>query len=540
MKKVLGGSATGGTEPKSTSAPPRELVEWGLEPWNTLWNKWEACTKISPECWGQQTPTEVLKYWEQFIQIPTTKSKSRLKHAGRMGGALLTAYKSAIERLQVELEKNTKLQEQLNALKAAHLVQRQALLEIQDEKNKIEGKCVALAERYDVRAVSRRQKKIGRGDRGLRVRAVVTSPDWDPEKWDGNIWSSSDSSDEDDATDKSPVPDKSPITDKLTQTNKGSKGARVAPVVWRKAVIDAQGNQVRQDELVDFSPEDIKNLLSKYSQQPGEQSYLWMVRLMEQGADSVVVDDVDATKFLGITNDVYVQNALRRVTQTPGTNKTLVSVIAEGLRDQFTNAGSWQDGSSSWVTLHQAIQILKGEAMKLAIELSSPELYMRQPLLPVMRNKLLEGCPLPWKPYIIPLLVSNPGAPTEEIVERLQQLSDLPGLPSTDKAPNSGHKHNNDTRPKTGEGERGERTRLFKDLLEKGVPRKGIDGQPTEVLRKLARQHQIRRATQQEQTYPCVAMQETVNRFLNSDPVLSGFEPVKAPAPPLEGHPKLD
>lgn len=38
--------------------------------------------------------------------------------------------------------------------------------------------------------------------------------------------------------------------------------------------------------MEDFSPEDVKNLLAKYSQQPGERPQQWLVRLMEEGAVS--------------------------------------------------------------------------------------------------------------------------------------------------------------------------------------------------------------------------------------------------------------
>ncbi|XP_027528891.1 uncharacterized protein LOC113962417 isoform X1 [Neopelma chrysocephalum] len=213
MKKWLGGSAADGSEPEK--APPRELIELGQEPWITLWSKWETCTKIPLEYWGQQTPMEVLQYWEQFT--PTIKSSTRLEHAGRMGGALLTAYKLTVEKCK-------KLQEQLNAVRATQLVQRQTLLDLQAEKNRVEDKCVTLAEKYAVRTVRHRQRKIDRSDRGPRVRAIVTSPDWDPEKWDGNIWSSSDDSDEDDFIENS---------EKLSTADELAHKVRAAPVVAR-------------------------------------------------------------------------------------------------------------------------------------------------------------------------------------------------------------------------------------------------------------------------------------------------------------------
>lgn len=57
--------------------------------------------------------------------------------------------------------------------------------------------------------------------------------------------------------------------------------------------------------MEDYSPEDIKDLLAKYSQKPGEKPQHWLVRLMEERGDTVLIDSVDASKFLGLATDPF-------------------------------------------------------------------------------------------------------------------------------------------------------------------------------------------------------------------------------------------
>lgn len=126
---------------------------------------------------------------------------------------------------------------------------------------------------------------------------------------------------------------------------------QAASVKKRKEVYDMQGQLVRQDEVLDYSSQEVKILLAKYLPQLWGWLHLWLVQLMEQGAESVCVDNEDAPKCLGLTNYIYIQAALGRV----GTNThTLILVLCEGIGDRHTNKGICSDGPSHWVTLHQA------------------------------------------------------------------------------------------------------------------------------------------------------------------------------------------
>uniref|UniRef100_A0A8C0HHX8 Uncharacterized protein n=1 Tax=Buteo japonicus TaxID=224669 RepID=A0A8C0HHX8_9AVES len=174
--------------------------------------------------------------------------------------------------------------------------------------------------------------------------------------------------------------------------------------------------------------------------------------------DTVLIDSVDASKFLGLTTDPYVHSALRRMTL---------------------------GGANSWATLQQAIALLKAEGMKLAVGMGDPGLYLDQPLLPGSRNLLLEGCPAGWRPYLIPLFMAEQGTPISQVIEKLGQMGDLPGIMTTENS-TPRPQPMKELRPEPGLP--GERSCLFKQLLEQGIPKTEIDRQPLLVLRRLAQQ----------------------------------------------------
>lgn len=79
---------------------------------------------------------------------------------------------------------------------------------------------------------------------------------------------------------------------------------KAAPIARRKALQNPDtGVFTQAEELTDFTPEDIKNILTKYKQQPGERPQSWLEHLMETGAETILVDGADAKLFLGLTDD---------------------------------------------------------------------------------------------------------------------------------------------------------------------------------------------------------------------------------------------
>ncbi|KAJ7399313.1 hypothetical protein BTVI_116104 [Pitangus sulphuratus] len=501
-------------------APFMEHAGWTQEPWSILWGCLEACTGVTPKPWSFSSPTELMKYWVQFVKTSYTQKSQRLIHIGRMAGALLFAYKIAIGRME-DLEKQLEhLSTELQETKATPIVQQQALLTAANQCSIMEQKCATVAEKFAVCAARRRKGKTHKGkDKGPRVRAIVIDPGWDPETWDGNIWSSSgsDSEQEDIERDREEAP---------------SGPVKATLVVRRRGAMDpVMGRWARVDTMEDFTPEDIKNLINRYSQRPGEKPQQWLVRLIEEGADSVVIDRVGSVRFIGLTGDPYVYDALHHVPE--GQNFSLVTVIANGFSDRHTNDGAWPPTSNQWVTLQQVIFLLKEEGMKLAIQFGNPETYLDQPFKPNTHDMLLEGCPSQWRPYLIPILMTTQGNPTQEVIEKLGQLGDLPGLPACPEQfeTQGGTKLRKEV-PARDKRELLEHYHLFKLLLQHGIPRSEIDGMPLSALRKMMQTGKsggrVRSVTQREtgvNLVPAFGAMEPRYPWKDVDKALAQFHP---------------
>lgn len=175
------------------------------------------------------------------------------------------------------------------------------------------------------------------------------------------------------------------------------------------------GPPVRTDELTDYSSEEVKKSPGKYKRRPGEKPENWLVCLMEEGADTVSLDDGDAKKFMGLASDTNMQAALRRV---GANNVTMVAVFVEGFSGRYTNDAAWLPVTKEWTTSRRACNLLKGEGMKIRVMMRSPELHMAQPLSVRIGNILLEGCLKGWKAYLLPLLLPEQGNPIEQVIEK--------------------------------------------------------------------------------------------------------------------------
>lgn len=120
----------------------------------------------------------------------------------------------------------------------------------------------------------------------------------------------------------------------------------------------------------------------------------------------------------------------------------------------------------------------------MAVQRGDPGKYLAEPFTASVRNLLLEGCPAAWKPYMIPVVMTAQGMTVSGMIEKIGRLGELPGLDKPSNLPRN-------EVPKTRQeekGDPGERTRLFHQLLQEGVPKRDIDGQPISVLRRMAKE----------------------------------------------------
>lgn len=121
----------------------------------------------------------------------------------------------------------------------------------------------------------------------------------------------------------------------------------------------------------------------------------------------------------------------------------------------------------------------------MAVQRGDPGSYMTGPLTAAVCNLLLEGCSRAWNPYLILFVMTAQGMTISDMIEKTGQLGELPGLEKPKGSLQTGPRR---TPPQMHE----ERIRQFRQLLQEGVPRKDIDGQPLSVLRCVAKEKGIK------------------------------------------------
>lgn len=110
---------------------------------------------------------------------------------------------------------------------------------------------------------------------------------WEPGKWDGGIWDSTDS-------DEAGSPD---------------EFMNVKSVIRQKMALD--GQNVRADVVEDFTQHKVKGVTDRFKQRLGESLLFWMVHLHDQGAAGVRLDTVAAKKSVRLSSGTFVQDAFR-------------------------------------------------------------------------------------------------------------------------------------------------------------------------------------------------------------------------------------
>ena len=235
-----------------------------------------------------------------------------------------------------------------------------------------------------------------------KVHAIIADAgvQWDPEKWDGDIWDSTDS-------------DEAGSADEFID----------AKPVWRRKIeVDPNTMQsVRKDTIEDYTQHEVNDIIERFKQKPGEPLLSWMVRLHDQGAAGITLDERDSKKFLILSSDSFVQDAFRNNHQ----GIHLLALAALGCATKYPTENDWPASDRQWYTLRDCIQRMKEEGMKAAIFLGNTDLLMQYPLSVTMRNRVIKTAPPAYKNVIMTLLINETGNPLNEVIEKVQQLRDL-------------------------------------------------------------------------------------------------------------------
>ncbi|XP_074728974.1 uncharacterized protein LOC141945177 [Strix uralensis] len=247
---------------------------------------------------------------------------------------------------------------------------------------------------------------------------------------------------------------------------------------------------MRKDVIEDFTQHEVNDIIERFKQRPGESLLSWMVRLHDQGATGIILDEGDSKKFLILSSDSFVQDAFRNNTQ----DVNLLALAAQGCNTKYPTENDWPASDRQWYTLRDCIQRMKEEGMKAAIFVGDADLMMQHPLSVTMRNRVIKTAPRAYKNVIMTLLINETGNPLDEVIEKVQQLHDL-----GEWGP-QGSAGNRDTRdsPKGSEN-RISRKEMFTALLKDGMPRDKIDGISTSELWNIYKQRGLNKSNKKGQ-----------------------------------------
>lgn len=92
----------------------------------------------------------------------------------------------------------------------------------------------------------------------------------------------------------------------------------------------------------------------------------------------------------------------------------------------------------------------------MATQRGDPGRYLAETFTVSVRNLLLEGCPAAWKAYLIPVFMTAEGLTISDMIEKLGQRGELPGLEKPGGLPRSDF-----SRPRGQGGDRGNRVSVL-------------------------------------------------------------------------------
>ncbi|XP_036618809.1 uncharacterized protein LOC118853055 [Trichosurus vulpecula] len=258
---------------------------------------------------------------------------------------------------------------------------------------------------------------------------------------------------------------------------------RARPIQRRKTETRGEDSVTREIQE-DFSPQEVTDILSRFSQRIGEPLISWMVRLSDQGAGGISVDGTDCMRFIGISHDPLVQQAFREHHQQGDgdSRTTLLALAAVGCNKRYDTDSMWPTEHRPWYSLRDCIMRLKEEVMKTAIMIGTADKYYNDPMGLSHRNLIIRTAPPAYKQLILNLLLGEVGSRLTTVINKILQLYDL-GDWGRDRSPRERRVNNQ----QTWRQRRVTRKEMFTTLLRAGVGFEMIDGIPTNELYRMYR-----------------------------------------------------
>ncbi|KAG8579039.1 hypothetical protein GDO81_010693 [Engystomops pustulosus] len=453
---------------------------WEQAPYSILAKEWAKTTGLS-ENWKEQltncSPVDVVQCLEK---VPVIKGNEYVAVC-RRGWILLTAYRQQNEEKMLLQDRVTELEQQLLTLQSQetmHRCQQQMLADkVVHYKN--------VAEKASVRVAQYKYKKRRGKINKQRVALAVSCAgvDWDPSKIDASVFSSTDeeeSSDSKGNDDWEDPPD--PVIDPPQLNAK--------PIIRREQTTRPGHAPATKLIFNDYTTQEVGDILTRYSQKPGEKLITWFVRIVNEGISTIRVDNVDVMKFVSISHEPAIQSIMREFGRQ-NQEATLLQVLCRGAMDKYPTAADWPENTNMWHSLKECAQRVMEEAMKLSVPTQTADEYLTEVFTTSLRNKILKSAPPTYKAVMMTLLINQVGHPCDEVVQAIRELGDFGDwgkentvTPKREVSDDKKRDKGNNEQSKDG---RLSRIEMFRALLKAGVPVKDIDGVPTSELWKIYR-----------------------------------------------------
>lgn len=494
---------------------PVEIPGWTEAPYSIIAT--ELAGHGLAESWDKQlkesNPVELVQVLEKL----PVKAGDAVTLA-RRSWVLASAYRKVHKRLQQAIQDQRKAEQaQLEAEGRSLMLECSGKL-LKDKLTHYQ----AIAENSAVYIAANKYKhRRGRVNRNKVHRHIAAaSVDWDPSRWDGDVWES-DSDDWDDCPGGPDCPD--PVID--------PPRARALPVTRRKqetkygpdyqAARDAQGQKIPtknqegqilnvdggvwdgepqdiqyerelvphtevKESLQDFSQSEVDDILNRFRQRSGENDMRWLVRLLDTGATGVTLDQGDIHKFLTLTRDTVITRVMKHWFNNKGGGEsiTLAGVVVQGLREKYPTEGDIPFNDKPWFAIKDGIERVKEEIARTSLH----SLEVRDPYLtPItagFRSRLLKSTPAAYRAVMMTLLLSLMDQPAYLLIDRMaeiQELGDWGGNKggeerSRDRPPPKNPQYGGNRTKTEGGNDRVSRRDMFTALLKAGVSKEKIDG----------------------------------------------------------------
>ncbi|XP_072470128.1 uncharacterized protein [Notamacropus eugenii] len=193
-----------------------------------------------------------------------------------------------------------------------------------------------------------------------------------------------------------------------------------------RVTTDLRGQQSAFRDVPSLTTYELASLTEKYQQKPGESLKAWILKVLDKGADSLVLD-AKALRSLGpLTRDV-LYNAILRGAPLEVPYAPLLDWCIQCWRQRWPFRADHNDPlPSSWMSLEDAVQHLREEAMIEWIYLGEAS-GLAGPNAVILSNhnraQLIHSAPLQWKSLITALLSEHRGTIGEMISLLREHLS---------------------------------------------------------------------------------------------------------------------